>query len=104
VRFDEHRNALGNLVLEIEYVFERAVKVPRPKMRAGNAIDKLCRNSESGAGPAHAALQHVAGAELTRHLSYVDAAALVDGVHPRGGQRLANVRTGAGLNPPAIAQ
>ena len=54
-----------------------ARRTARPELRAGLAIDELRGDPEPIAGPPHAALEHVANAELARDLTHVDGAALV---------------------------
>ena len=78
LRPDDHRDVRGDAVLEGEDVVERAVEVLGPEVRAGDAVDELGGDPEPVAGPPHAALEHVAHAELPRDLPHVDGAALVD--------------------------
>ena len=54
-----------------------AVEAIGPEMRAGHGIDQLAGDPHPAAGLAHAALEHVAHAELAADLLHVDGAALV---------------------------
>ena len=68
-RLDQHRDALGDPVLEVENRPPSAVEMLRPEMRPGDAVDQLRRDPQPVAGPPHAALEHVAHAEFLRHLA-----------------------------------
>ena len=77
IRLDDSDDARGDLVLQIEHVFERAVELVGPKMRAGLGLDQLGRDAQPAARLAHAALQHIAHAKLAPDLPDIDRLALV---------------------------
>ncbi len=76
-RRDRDDHARRDLVLQIENVLEATVEAIRPEMRAGRGIDQLSGDPHAVRRLAHAALQHIADAELAADLLHVDAAALV---------------------------
>ncbi len=53
-----------HLVLQRERIVHGAVGAARPQMRAGLGLDQLRRDADAIAGPAHAALDDVADAEV----------------------------------------
>src|SRR5262249_1175134 len=61
-----------------ENIGERTVITFRPDMAACRDVVELHGDAYAIAGPAHAAFDHVADAELLAHLSDVDGPALVD--------------------------
>src|SRR5262249_18514129 len=70
-------HASGHLILELENVLQRAVETVGPEMTAGGGIDELRRDSHAVCRLAHAALEHVADAELATDLLDVYGMALV---------------------------
>ena len=76
-RLDDADDALGDLILKLENVVQRAVEAVGPEMRAGFGFDQLRGDAQPGARLAHAALQHVAHAEFAPDLPDVDRLALV---------------------------
>src|SRR5439155_537520 len=76
-RFDDPDDGLGDLVLEVEDVFQDAVIFVGPNVRAGLSLDELSRDAQAIAAFAQAALEHVANAELAPDLLDVDDLALV---------------------------
>ena len=76
-RRDRADDARRHLVLQLEDVLELAVEPVGPEMRAGRGIDQLAGDAHPAAGLAHAALEHVAHAELAADLPHVDGPALV---------------------------
>jgi hypothetical protein len=67
----------ATLILQLEKVVERAVEAVGPDVTAGRRVDQLPADAHPVAGFAHAAFEHVAHAELMRHLPHVDRLALV---------------------------
>ena len=76
-RHDRADHTLGDLVLQLEDVVERAFETVGPQMRAGGRVDELPGDANAVRGLADAAFQHVAHAELAADLLHVDGAALV---------------------------
>ena len=72
-------DAVGDLVLYRENIFERAVVAVCPDMVAGGRVDQLRGNAHAIAGLAHAAFEHVAHAELAADLPHVDVALVGEG-------------------------
>ena len=66
-----------DLVLKVEDVGRIAVVAFRPEVDAGLGVDQLGVDADAPAGLAHAALDHVAHAELAGHLAHVERLALV---------------------------
>ena len=66
-----------HLVLQLEDVGQLAVETVGPKVRAGRRLDQLAGDAQPVIGPSHAALEHVAHAELAADLPDVDRAPLV---------------------------
>src|SRR5437764_1080623 len=67
-------DALGDAILELEHVLDRAVEVVGPEMTARRDIDQLAGDAHPGPCLADAALEHVAHAELAPDLLDVDRA------------------------------
>ena len=78
LRLDRGDDGLGDLVLHREHVDESAVVALRPDVAAGGDVVELRRDAHAVAVLAHAALDHVADAELLGELLHVDGFALVD--------------------------
>src|ERR1700722_15271272 len=76
-RVDHARDRGGDLVLELEYIFHRAVEFLGPQARAGRSVDELTRDAQPLTRLSHAALEHIAHAELAPDLFRVDRLALV---------------------------
>ena len=72
LRLDRRDDRLGDLVLHGEDVGETAVVALRPDMAAGRDVVELRGDAHAVAGLAHAALEHVADAELLGDLLHVD--------------------------------
>ena len=70
-------DGLRHLVLKREDVGELAVVVLGPNMVAGRRVDQLGGDANAISGLAHAALQHVAHAEVAGDLGHVHGLALV---------------------------
>ena len=64
-------------VLEIKYVFKRAIEMIRPEMHAIFSIDELTCDAHARSGLTHAAFQHVADAEIATNLFNVHGPAFV---------------------------
>ena len=62
---------LGYAILEIENVYEIAIELVRPQMRAGFGLDELGRDTQARFRFAHAAFQEVAHTQLAADLSNV---------------------------------
>src|SRR5262245_410662 len=71
------QDAARDLVLQIEDVLDPAVKTVRPEMHAVRGVDELAGYAHPVAGPAHAALQHIAHPEFASHLLHVHVPPLV---------------------------
>ena len=69
---------VGDLILQVENVVQRAVEPVGPEMRAGLRFDQLRGDAQAIARLAHAAFQHIAHAEFAPDLPDVDGPALVD--------------------------
>src|SRR5262245_27766259 len=69
-------NLLRNLVLQLEYVVQVAVKPVGPHMAAVEAVDQLRRQPDAVAAHSDAALQHVADAQDTADLADVSGLSL----------------------------
>ena len=78
MRLDRSDHLLGDLVQHGEHVAQLAVVLLGPDVLAGLGLDQLAGDPDAFACGAHAALEHVAHAELARDLPHVDRAALVD--------------------------
>ena len=78
LRLDRGDDGLGDLVLHREHVGEVAVVALRPDVAAGGDVVELRRDAHAVAALAHAALDHIADAELLGDLLHVDGLALVD--------------------------
>ena len=65
---DDADHPLGDAILEIENVFEIAVELVGPQMRAGFGLDELGRDTQARFRFAHAAFQEVAHAQLAADL------------------------------------
>ena len=70
-------NCCRNLVLHSEHLLDIAVVPFSPDMIACFRVDKLCGDANAATAATHAAFQHVAHAQLTGHLLYVNRATLV---------------------------
>jgi hypothetical protein len=70
-------DGLGDLILQLENIVERAFEALGPQMRPGGRIDQLPGDAHLVRRLAHAAFQHIAHAELAADLLHVDRAALV---------------------------
>jgi hypothetical protein len=70
-------DAIGDLILQLENVVERAVEAVGPDVRAGRCVDQLPGDAHPVAGFAHAAFEDEAHAKLLRHLFHADRPALV---------------------------
>ena len=70
-------HVLGDVVLQGEDVAQAALVAVGPDMSAGPGLDELGGDTHAVSGLAHAALDHIAHAELASHLLDVDGAALV---------------------------
>ena len=77
-RLDRADDAAGDLILDCKDVAEFAVVLLGPMMSAGHRVDQLGADAQPLAGPAHAAFEHIANAELACDLPDIDGAALVD--------------------------
>ena len=64
-------------ILQVEDVVEAAVEAVGPHMRAGRGVDQLAGDADPGAGLPDRAFEHVAHAQLARHLPHIDSLALV---------------------------
>ena len=53
LRLDKQRDALGDSVLEVEYIAERAVEILPPEIRADDAVNELCADSDPIASATH---------------------------------------------------
>ena len=71
-------NPLGDLVLQVKDVLERAINAIGPDVRAAGRIDQLHGDAQAVSRLLHAAFQHVAHAELATDLLHVDCLSLVD--------------------------
>ena len=78
LRLDRGDDGLGDLVLHREHVGEVAVVALRPDVAAGGDVVELRGDAHAVAALAHAALDHIADAELLGDLLHVDGLALVD--------------------------
>ena len=76
-RRDQADDAGRDLVLQAEYILELAFEPVRPDMGAARGLDQLTGNADPVAGPADAALEHIAHAEFAADLLDVDGFALV---------------------------
>jgi len=79
------------LVLQFEDVVERAVEAVGPDMRAARRVDQLGGDAHPVGGFAHRAFEHIAHAQLARHLLHIDGLAFVGktriaGDHEQPGQ------------------
>jgi hypothetical protein len=70
-------HAAGDLVLHGKDVAELPIVALGPVMGTGQRIDQLGRDAQALAGPAHAAFEHIAHAQLARDPLHVDDLALV---------------------------
>ncbi len=78
LRLDRRDDGLGDFVLHGEHVGEVAVVALRPDMAAGGDVVELRRDAHAVAALAHAALDHIADAELLGDLLHMHRLALVD--------------------------
>src|SRR6516165_8479470 len=76
LRLDRARDAGRHLVLKLEDVVDGAVEAVGPDVRAGAGVDELARDPHPVAGLAHAAFEHVAHPQFSRHLPHIDCSAL----------------------------
>ena len=77
-RLQRTDDALGNPVLQLENIIERAVEFVGPEMGARRDIDQLAGDADAVAGLAHAAFEDVAHAQFVRDLLNIHRPALVD--------------------------
>src|SRR5262245_13906534 len=63
-RRDGANDAVGNLILHNENIFERTVVAVSPDMVTGGGVDELCRDTRAVSGLPYAALEHISHAEL----------------------------------------
>lgn len=66
-----------DFILEIEYIFQGAVDLVRPKMCTGNRLDELTSDTHPPARLAHATFQHITNAKFAPHLLYVHRPAFI---------------------------
>ena len=78
MRLDRRDDALGDVVLHGEQVFQHAVVAVGPDVLAGLGLDQLAGDAQAPVGHAHAALEHVAHAEIARDGAHVGRLVLVD--------------------------
>ena len=69
---DGTHDALSDVVLKIEQIFEGALKTARPEMCSGFRVDKLTRDANPVARLAHAAFEDVAHTKFAADLLYID--------------------------------
>src|SRR5439155_14137893 len=67
----------SNLVLQIKNVLECAIEAIRPEMSSSASIDELTSDTHPIHRLAHAALEHIAHAQVATHLLHVHSPALV---------------------------
>ena len=60
------------MVLQIEHILERTIKVVGPQMCSGFGINKLPRDAQAISRLAHAAFEYVAHPKLAADLPHVD--------------------------------
>jgi len=77
LRHDRAGNGPSDLVLQIEYVREIAVVPLRPDVIPGGRVDELGRDAYAVAATAHAALEHIAHAQLAADAANIVCAPLV---------------------------
>src|SRR5882757_6760191 len=65
------------MVLQIEHIFERAIKTIGPQMCSGLGIDKLTRDTNAISELPNAAFKYIAHTELAADLLHVHGPALV---------------------------
>ena len=78
LRLDRGNDGLGYAVLNGKHVGEVAIVVLGPDVAAGRDVVELRGDTHLLAAPAHAALDHIADAELLGDLLHVHSLALVD--------------------------
>jgi hypothetical protein len=78
LRLDRGDDRLGDLVLHREYVGKTAVVAFRPDVTAGGDVVELDGDAHAVAALAHAALDHIADAELLGDLLHMHGLAFVD--------------------------
>src|SRR6516165_6297197 len=76
-RLDYACNSDRHLVLQFEYILQRAVKMVSPQMRAGTRVNQLAGNADPLRRLAYAPLENVAHAKVTADLFHVDGFALI---------------------------
>src|SRR5262249_23005915 len=76
-RLDRADHALGDPILELEHIGDLAVVTIAPHVRACRGLDELRGDPKAVAALAHAALHHVADAELAPDFANIDGLALV---------------------------
>ena len=74
---DRADDALGDPILKLEDVVERAFIALGPEMAAGRCIDELSGNAHAVRRFADAAFQHIAHAQVAADLLHIDGPALV---------------------------
>lgn len=77
LRFDGSHDLLRYLVLQIENIFQRAVKSIRPQMGTGGGVDELSGNTQTTSRLTYAAFEDIAHAEFSSYLLDVDGLAFV---------------------------
>jgi hypothetical protein len=73
-RLDRGNHQRGNLVLQLEDIFEAAVKTVCPAVRPGGSVDELAGDADTLASPAHGTLQDVTDSQLRGGRPDVDGA------------------------------
>src|SRR5690606_5437320 len=68
---DRADDTLGDPILQLEYVVERALITIGPKMPARIGVDQLAGNADAAGRFAHAAFEQIAYAELAAYLLHV---------------------------------
>jgi hypothetical protein len=76
-RLDDPGDGGGNLVLQVEHVFQGAVEAVGPEMRADFRVDQLRSDADPAAAFADRAFQHIADAEFPPDPLHIDRLALV---------------------------
>src|SRR6476660_5012997 len=93
-RCDVPNHLLRHLVLQVENIFQSAVKSIGPQMSARRGVDELPSDPHATTRLAHAAFEHVTDTQITSNLLDVDSLAFVgerrvtgdDEQRPKSGQ------------------